>query len=512
MSPPPKGKRKEIFSPGILSPSSIFRPPLPAFFAGIRVRILALVLLALLPALGLMLGLARQHRNHITREVNQNALRMSRFLASGLDRDVQSARIFLSALSSQAARIPAGESGACPEFLTRLDIESEIYDAVGIADSTGRVRCQVPAAAGAGRLESTAWFKAARSSARFSVGYDLNRAVIDKVTMDFGMPIPDSAGRMASLYFCALDLEWMNRLAERLQLPEGAALTVTDAQGRTLVRYPHPELWVGKNFPDAPLARMIQSQEEGVIESPGIDGVVRLYAFSHIDNGGLSVRIGIPREAAYAEADLAMKRNLFALGAVGAVAMLAAWAAGHLMVVRPAKRLVEATGSLAAGNLEARTGMNHGKGEFGRLARAFDEMAESLEWREAQLRESESERSQSEGRFSEIVDRAPDAILGVDGDFSLFFCNQGAERMFGRSREEMEGMELFRLEGSRNGMAAMPASASALIPALREGKRGRVKAVLARGDGTTFRADVTVSRAERNGNATYTLIMRECAE
>jgi PAS domain S-box-containing protein len=479
-------------------------PPFKAFFAGIRIRLLALVLLALLPSLGLMLHLAREHRNQITQDVNQNTLRLSRFLAASLERDVQAARIFLSALSHQPHPSQQGGASAdpsqCPDFFTHLDIKAELYDAVGVADSTGRILCQVPDIAGTGRIDSLDWFRAARASSRFTAGSDLSRTLIDKVTMDFGFPVRDSSGAVRAVYFCALDLEWMNRLAERLQLPEGAALTVTDRQDRTLVRYPNPELWVGKTNPETPLSRLVSSLKEGVMESSGLDGVVRLYAFSHVEGGELSVRIGIPSKTAYAEAEAAMLTNVVALAVVGLLALTAAWVAGHFMVVRQTQRLVRATQSLAAGDLGARTGMDHEAGEFGRLAGAFDEMAESLEWREAQLRESESERSQSDGRFSEVVERAPDAILGVDADFSLFFCNQGAERMFGRSREELEGMALGQLQGD----GAATAAADALSEC-----RERVKLDLARADGTPFRADVSVSRAGRNGRVAYTLILRE---
>ncbi|MEO6097518.1 MAG: PAS domain S-box protein [Fibrobacteria bacterium] len=460
-------------------------------------------MLALLPALGLMLHLATEHRKQITTDVNRNTLRLSRFLAASLERDIQSARIFLSALSHSSEPTRSNRDD-CPEFLTKLDIQAEIYDAVGVADSNGRVRCQIPAFAGPGRLESMPWFRMARASSGFSVGYDLGRDLINKATMDFGFPTLDSMGRTKAVYYCALDLEWMNRLADRLQLPPGAALTVTDRQGRTLVRYPNPELWVGKNYPDSPLSRILLKQNEGVMESAGLDGVVRLYAFSQVDGGDLSIRIGIPLSTAYAEADSAMLRNLIALALVGIVAMSAAWAAGHFMVVRQANRLAAAAKSLAAGNLETRTGMPHQSGEFGQLARAFDEMAESLEWREAQLRESESERSQTEGRFSEVVERSPDAILGVDSEFSLRYCNPGAERMFGWPRKDMEGMDLDRLQRDAG-------SAPRLAEALREEGRDRIRISLIRADGTPFQADVSISRGEQGGRKSYTLIVREPA-
>lgn len=452
-----------------------------------------------------MIHLAREHRNQITQDVNQHTLRLSRFLAASLERDVQAARIFLSAISHQTHQSQHGGSGKgslrCPEFLTQLDIKAELYDVVGVADSSGRILCQVPETAGPGRLDSLNWFRAAKASSRFSAGSDLSRTLIDKVTMDFGYPVRDSAGAVIAVFYCALDMEWMNRLAERLQLPEGAALTLTDRQDRTVVRYPNPELWVGKTNPETPLSRLVSSLKEGVMESPGLDGVVRLYAFSHVEGGELSIRIGIPRKVAYAEADAAMVRNIVALAVVGFLALTGAWVAGHFMVVRQTHRLVRATQSLAAGDLGTRTGMDHQAGEFGRLASAFDEMAESLEWREAQLRESESERSQSDGRFSEVVERAPEAILGVDADFSLRFCNQRAERMFGRGRAELEGISLRLLQAD--------GAATDALEALRDEGCRRVTLALARADGTPFRADVSVSRAGRDGRVAYTMILRE---
>gem|GEM_PF-2659622 len=479
---------------------------LKAFPASIRIRILVLILLALVPALGIMLHLAREHRNQITQDVNANTLRLSRFMAATMERDIQSARIFLSALSHAHDSLGI-DSSSCPYLFTSLDIKAELFDAVGMTDSTGKILCQVPGESGPARLDSLEWFNTARSTGKFAVGYDIDGTLMEKVTMNFGLPVNGPDGRMRAFYFCALDLEWMNRLSARLELPDGATVTVTDRTGRTLVRYPHPELWVGKNFPDAPLSRSVRLQDEGFVESPGIDKVIRLYAFSRISNGDLSVRVGIPSETAYAEANAAMVRNLGALGAVTVLALLAAWIAGHWMVVNHVNRLVNATRSLAAGKMDTRTGMNHQAGEFGQLARAFDEMAESLEWREAQLRESESERSHSEDRFTEIVERAPEAILCLDGDFTVFFCNKGAESLFGWRRDEMEGMCLDSLE--RQGDGSDRAELSPLRTALRGIDRERVETRLSRRDGTAILADVSAARSERNGKVTYTLIIRD---
>jgi PAS domain S-box-containing protein len=253
------------------------------------------------------------------------------------------------------------------------------------------------------------------------------------------------------------------------------------------------------------MSRLLLDQREGLIEAPGLDGVVRLYAFSHFGQEGLAVRIGIPRAQAYAQGDQAMRASLIALGAVGAMALALAWLAGHFMVVRQVRRLVGATRALAAGDLGARAGMEYSGSEFGQLAQAFDEMAESLQWRMAQLRESETERSNSQDRFSALAELAPEAILGVDEDFSLFFCNHSAERLLGRGRGELEGHRLDAiLERDGGGQGYME-----LVGALRDPGRERIEATLVRGDGTPFPAEVTVSRSRRHARVNYALIVRK---
>jgi signal transduction histidine kinase/HAMP domain-containing protein len=69
---------------------------------------------------------------------------------------------------------------------------------------------------------------------------------------------------------------------------------------------------------------------------------------------------------------------------VGLLALAAAWYGGERFVFRQVRRLHQATYRLASGDLTARTGLTNDPGEFGMLARTFDEMAASLEKRAKQ--------------------------------------------------------------------------------------------------------------------------------
>lgn len=473
----------------------------------LRLRLLALVLLAILPSVLLTILTARERREMDGRNVQQEALRLVLFAASNLQRDVRAAQAFLGAMS-QDLSWPKVEKARCRDDLRRLQGGSNLYSAVGVADSSGRILCQGYSDTVTSNLSGIAWFKEALQTRQFSVGYDGDRILSPKVTMDFALPHITEEGRVLIL-FCAFDLDWLNELAKRVQLPENSTLTVLGSKDKVLVRYPDPEKWVGSRLDDDPLAASLLLSKQGVAEAFGLDGVKRLYAYTEIPEGNLSLRLGVPSWQAFAAADDALIKNLLWLGIVTLLAMAATWAGGYWLVVRPVNKLVVATRKLASGNLSGRTEMDYREGELGQLARAFDQMAESLEWREAQLRESEQERVQSEGRFTEMVELASDAIIGVDAKFSIFFFNRGAQRIFGYRAEEVEGRDLRILEpGSdapRNGH-------SELVNALRDPGNLRVEVLVRAKDGSIFTADASFSRASRNGSTSYTLIIREKKE
>jgi signal transduction histidine kinase/HAMP domain-containing protein len=111
-----------------------------------------------------------------------------------------------------------------------------------------------------------------------------------------------------------------------------------------------------------------------------VDGLPRLYGFSSLGRTrDAYVSVGIPKDVAFATADRILLRNLVALGLVAVLVLLAAWFGADLFVLRRVNDLVSATKRLSEGDLGTRTELPHGKGELSDLARAFDQMADSME-------------------------------------------------------------------------------------------------------------------------------------
>ncbi len=377
-------------------------------FSSLRVRLLLLVLLAVIPALGLILYTAAEMRRTASKEAQANALRLAQSVSSAQDDLFEGARQLLTALA-QLPEVRKRDSEACNALFASLLKQFPLYVSLGAVDAKGDAFCSAIPITGPINAADRAWFQRAFLYRGFAIGdYQIGR-VSGKASLNFGYPVIDDRGDVQAVVLAALDLAWLNRLAAKAQLPEGSVLSMTDQNGIILARHPHPEKWVGKSMQETPIFRAITARrEEGTTSAAGVDGVERLYAFTPLHStaqvGEAYVSVGIPQKVALADAAAILKRNLAGLGIVGLLALMAAWFGADLFVLRRVNDLVSTSKRLSAGDLSARTGLAYGEGELSGLARTFDQMADSLEQREAERKQAEREIQRHVQRITALRD------------------------------------------------------------------------------------------------------------
>lgn len=418
-----------------------------ALFTRIRFRILGIVLLAIIPAVALIWFSAAERKSRMSEEIEGNTLRLARFLANNLERDLAEGDSYLTAVAALLRRDGLFD-GKCSEALRTLMDEPSIYANVGLADADGHILCSgKPSAAfpGLGGLE---WFHELDSAAGFSVGFDFKGALNSEASIVLALPEVSQAGALPGprrYVFAVMDLDWLNQLAESSRLPTGSAISVTNRKGDAVARYPDPDKWVGKARQSAAAMDSL-TDSEGTRETIGIDGVRRLYAYAIVaGKGGLVVNVGVLREALLEPANRALRNQLIALGIVALLAILAAWFGADVFLLQQVRALINATHQLGAGNLGARSTLSYESGELGELARAFDAMAETLEWRNAQLRESEVERGDPLAKLVDFVECVPEAFLVMDESYSVVACNKEAADLFGSDCAEIAGLPFQKL-------------------------------------------------------------------
>jgi two-component system, sensor histidine kinase PdtaS len=112
-----------------------------------------------------------------------------------------------------------------------------------------------------------------------------------------------------------------------------------------------------------------------------------------------------------------------------------------------------------------------------------------------------------------IVDLADDAIISVGSDQRIILYNQGAERIFGFSAEQVAGQPLDLLLPERFAHAHrghVRDFAEGAASARRMGERSEIFA--RRRDGTEFPAEASISKANVNGAWIFTVILRDVTE
>ncbi|MEW5773179.1 MAG: ATP-binding protein [Thermodesulfobacteriota bacterium] len=374
----------------------------------LRTLLQLLVLAASLPAMAILLYTGRELESTVTRNAEDFTQSQVRTMAAHHQRVVDNARLLLLTLAS-TTEVRNMDLAVCQELLDETQRGESAFAALFLADARGRVAVST-SPSGPRDIGSVPYFLRAMEGRGFVTGHYALQEEPRRVILHFAQPVLDPAGRAKGVLVAAFDLNLFGGFFYGAHLPENSVFTLTDARGMRLTRFPETEkyTWV----PDLP--RMIEfmsgPEEEGTFQEAGVDGALRLYAYKRLRFEGapfphLMIRLGIPVDKALSEARRVVFRNGALLLLAALLALALARLLGEFTILRRVRRLVDAAGRLGSGDLSTRTGPGYGEGEFGRLAGAFDSMAEGLERREEARARAEAELQRLNEELEERVAR-----------------------------------------------------------------------------------------------------------
>jgi|AGTN01.1.fsa_nt_gi PAS domain S-box/PAS domain S-box len=204
---------------------------------------------------------------------------------------------------------------------------------------------------------------------------------------------------------------------EALGLPPGTRLWLVRGDGSVLGPAPLP--WPPETAPREPLTGLVEGAP---------------FAAVPLDDDGARLVLGLTPERRDQRMQAMLGEIAALLAAAVALALGLAWAGIHRLVLSRLSMLEQAAERIRIGEVGVRTGLTGDAGELGRLGRTFDDMANAIDQRAANLQRS---LNASESRFRQMARVVPTGIFQVDSAFRLTYVNPWCAELMGRSEAEL---------------------------------------------------------------------------
>jgi signal transduction histidine kinase/ActR/RegA family two-component response regulator len=369
----------------------------------LRSRLMLLVALAITPLAVMTILTGIREREHAVKASEENLRRLTGMAAANEAQSIEGARQILVDLASVPDLM--GDTAKCTSLLSDVLDRNEGFVNFGLIQLNGDVTCSAVPLLHPVNLGDRSHFRRAIAERRFIAGDYVFGRVIKKHTINLTYPVIDRNGRVMAVLFAAMDLEGLDTFINDINLPPGSVLATADARGTIISRRPDPEHYFGTRLSQATLEAMNTAGQRAV-QLRDDDGVDRLHTFARVGAPALTdytVTIGIPLATVLAAARHDQIMSLLGLGATTLLALLAAWLVGDVLIVQRVRKLMGTAERIAAGDLEARSGIDDDHEEIGSLAQALDRMAAALQRKEAARSLAERELRAADQRKDEFL-------------------------------------------------------------------------------------------------------------
>ena len=393
----------------------------------LRMRLMLLVLLAMLPALVLIVDSAIDQYHHFKDDAEQTSLKLARITVSYHDSLIEETRQLLSYVADMPA-VRKLEPRACSKLLQEVLQGDPHLTNLGVIRPDGWSLCSGFPVSKSFYLGDRGYFQAVMRSRQLSIGdYQIGR-LTNKPVQVVAMPILDKRQEVQAVVYAALNVGGLTRFTPLSELPPDSAVLVVDRHGVILSRAPDPQnRWTGTRLEKA--ARFAEgftlaSGNSWIKTGLDVDGVERIYAVARLDGDSDRygyIMIGTPAHELYATLKSHLLPHLAFIGIVFPAILLLAWFGSDILVLKRTRLLTQAAQRLGSGDLGARAIVS-GRDEIAQLADAFNRTGETLERENLQI--------QRLNRIHEVLSSINGAILRIRErkELAIEACRIAVER------------------------------------------------------------------------------------
>ena len=128
--------------------------------------------------------------------------------------------------------------------------------------------------------------------------------------------------------------------------------------------------------------------------------------------------------------------------ALALAGLLAGWVIGEWSVIRRMHALLSTATQMAEGRVKACSDMPYGLDELNQLAKAFDNLASTLQIEQAEARLAEESQHEAEHRYAALTEEVADPIITLDRQGHIQSINRAVELVSGYDAPELLGEPL----------------------------------------------------------------------
>ncbi|HEU0165305.1 MAG TPA: ester cyclase, partial [Thermomicrobiales bacterium] len=331
------------------------------YVRGLRFRLVMLVLLASLPAFGLLFYTASQQRNDALDSGQEEASSLVNLFAADQLRIVNQNEQYLKTL----ARLPelrGDDATACSSLVVALlQDNGYAFQNIGVIHKDGTSTCRASGSLPAYFVDSPDHLAAAIDAGSMTIGNIQTVAGSQDGMVAYAYPVPNASGIVDRIVFVSLPYESLSSFAAQAKPREGTILRVFDNNNILIAQYPNDA-----SNPTT-LATPIASTPSALQPNQGTiqdtKGTSYLFARgdialpSGVQNAGPAVvSVALPRNEIVSRADSLFQQNVGRLAIVAVLAVVAAWVGADLFTAGDSvtrKRIVhEWFDAFSAGNIE----------------------------------------------------------------------------------------------------------------------------------------------------------------
>lgn len=290
---------------------------------------------AVLPTIAILVYLNLGQREIAVNSFKYNLLQIARFTANSYQEEFTKTRHLLNLLAL-LPEVKTYNTKEC-EQITKSILKSDTnvsYSNIGAVKTNGDIFCSALPLPNAMNVSDQEVFVEAIKAQNFYIGEYRISSINKKAMVPTTSPILNNKGELVGLTFASLDLEWFNKIANQVKLPQNYSITVLDKDNTVIARHPNSDNWIGKSLATTDLGQklMEQNETEGTFTAFRLDDekVQRLYAYTKFRNsatlGNISIVIGVPQSEITKSANQNLPKDIFfLLIIIVTTALVVAW-------------------------------------------------------------------------------------------------------------------------------------------------------------------------------------------